>query len=149
MACFRNYLIENGQTPDTSFKENDEAALIFFLLYARLSGSARNIHIPADFEVPEEMPQDLRSAHAQDELKFVTGFRCFFVSKPAGYMRDINDFLEYYTPGFASDTAKQIQLAASLRREFFDAKLEDLTTAKSLDRFCDTTTIPRLATADS
>lgn len=145
MAFFRTYLIQNNETPNTSFNEDDEAALILFLLYARLQRSGEEVRVPDGFTAPEDMPEELADSHSQRELRFVAGFVCFFVVKPAGYMRDMRDFQEYYVPGFASDTAKQIQLAGSLRKEFFEATLDDLTEAQSLDRFSDTTTIKIVA----
>jgi hypothetical protein len=137
MAFFRSFLIENQQTPDTSFDEDDEAALAFFLLQARLRRSASNLHITSDFEAPERLPIEFAGRGAQQELKFVAGFFCFFVAKPMLYMREMRAFRGYFIPGFARDAAKQIQLAQALRKEFFTATLKDLTEAKSLDSFFD------------
>jgi len=135
MAFFRTYLIENDQTPDTSFDERDEAALVLFLLQARLRKSAAGLRVPEDFEAPEQLPSELDSPEMQKELKFITAFQCFLVSKPHGYEVEIAAFRQYYIPGFASDVPKQTQLAQGLRKRFFTATLDDLTRAETLDRF--------------
>lgn len=142
MAFFHTYLIENEQTPDNYLYENDEAALVAFLVQARLNRSAKGLRVPEDYIAPDELPDD---KNVLRELKFVAGFVCFFVSKPSGYMIDMERFKDYYIPGFASDTAKQTQLAESLQKEFYTAKLEDLAKANSLGRFCDITKIPIVA----
>jgi hypothetical protein len=143
MAFFRTFLIENDQTPDTTFSERDEAALILFLLQARLRRRAIGLRVPEDFEAPEELPQELEGVNVQKELKFLAGFRCFFVSKPHGYEIQMAAFLDYFVPDFARDVAKQIQLAEGMREAFYSATLEDLKGAKTLDRFFNVNAIGR------
>jgi len=132
MAFFRSFLIENNQSPDTTFDEQDEAALVWFLVQARVRHSAVGLSIPADFEAPEQLSPNFASA-----LKFVAGFSCFFVSKPMQYMREMQAFRDYFIPGFASDQPKQIQLAQALHENFFTATLDDLSGASTLDLFFD------------
>jgi hypothetical protein len=149
MAFFRDYLIAKHETPDHRFNEDDEAALILFLLEARLRRSGHNIHVPEGFTAPAEMPPELDSPDILEEVKFVAGFVCFFVAKPKAYTDEMEIFREYFTPGFATNTAKQIQLGDSLRKPFFTATLEDLEKTSSLDRFFDTTLLPRFVTEDA
>lgn len=137
MAFFRSFLIKNSQEPDAAFAEQDEAALVMFLLEARLRHSSVDLHIPSDFKAPERLPKEF----AEQELKFVAGFLCFFVSKPMQYMREIRAFREYFIPGFAQDTPKQIQLGQALHEKFFTATLNDIEGATTLDLFFDTTQI--------
>ena len=143
MAFFRSFLIENQQELNTEFSERDEAALVYFLLEARLRGSAsRELYVPDDFEPPEQLPRTLAAPELlRRQLRFIGGFLCFFVAKPMGYLRDIRSFRDYFIPGFAADRAKQIQLGQALRPEFFTATLDDLTTASTLDQFFDTAAI--------
>jgi hypothetical protein len=142
MAFFRSFLIENNEKPDTTFAEQDEAALVLFLLQARLKGSAVDLHIPADFEAPQQLPVEFAGPHPQQELKFVAGFLCFFVAKPMQYMRELKAFKQYFIPGFALDAPKQIQLAQGLREEFFTGTLNDLRVATTVDRFSDIAVVP-------
>jgi hypothetical protein len=133
MAFFRSFLIKNSQEPDTTFAEHDEAALVMFLLQARLRHSAVDLHIPPDFKAPDRLPREF----PEQELKFVAGFLCFFVSKPMQYTREIRAFREYFIPGFAQDNPKQIQLGQALHERFFTATLNDLEGATTLDLFFD------------
>jgi hypothetical protein len=141
MAFFRSFLVENNQTPDTTYNENDEAALVLFLLQARLRQSAVDLHVPDGFEAPEHLPEGFALPGHLKELKFVAGFLCFFVSKPMRYMREVRSFREYFTPGFASDAPKQIQLAQALREEFYRATLNDLESATTLNGLFNVDTI--------
>jgi hypothetical protein len=140
MAFFRSFLTENSQTPDTAFAERDEAALVWFLIQARVRNSAVGLGIPADFEAPERLP-----ANFAKEMKFVAGFVCFFVAKPMQYMREMNAFRNYFIPGFSGDEAKQIQLAQALRENFFHATLADLQGTTTLDLFFDVNEIMAIA----
>ncbi|TCK75397.1 hypothetical protein [Acidipila rosea] len=137
MAFFRTFLMENNQTPDTAFDEEDEAALVIFLLQARVKGSAADLQLPPGFRAPEHLPGEFDSPGVRQELKFIAGFLCFFVSKPVAYMREIKAFRDYFIPRFASDIPKQIQLAQALREEFFSATLDDLRFTDTVDRFFD------------
>jgi hypothetical protein len=139
MAFFRSYLIENAATPDEEFDENDEAALVWFLVQARVRKSAEGLEVPAGYIAPTALPQEFASAYIKKHLKFVSGFLCFFVAKPALYSREIRAFRRYFIPNFANDRDKQIQLGQALHDEFFTASLNDLETAESLDRFFDVT----------
>jgi hypothetical protein len=109
---------------------------VTFLLEARL-GHSVDLHIPSDFKAPERLPKEF----SEQELKFVAGFLCFFVSKPMQYARDIRAFREYFIPRFAQDTPKQIQLGQALHEKFFTATLNDIEGAANLDLFFDTNVI--------
>lgn len=139
MAFFRSYLTENGATPDDQYDENDEAALVWFLVQARIRGTAENLEVPAGFRAPDEWPQGVAAADFKKHLKFVSGFLCFFVVKPAQFVREMGAFRSYFIRNFAGDRDKQIQLGQALHDEFFTATLDDLKTAKSMDRFFDVT----------
>jgi hypothetical protein len=145
MAFFRDYLLQNDQTINFNFSEDDEAALVLFLLHARLNGSARGLQVPADFTAPEHLPEQLTSPKEQDELKFITVFLCFFITKAEIYMSDIANFKEYFIPEFATSTEKQTQLADLLRGDFFSATIDDIARAPSLGKFVDTLKIPVVA----
>ena len=134
MAFYREFLKQEGE----DFEERDEAALVLFLLEARLNQSAVNLEMPAGFVAPDALTGELASAGAKKQLKFVAGFLCFFVAKPMGYVRDMRAFKRYFIPGFADDRAKQIQLGQALKAEFFNANLEDLERMESLDWLMDT-----------
>jgi hypothetical protein len=134
MAFFRSFLIKNSQEPDTTFAEQDEAALVMFLLEARLRHSSVDLHIPSDFKPPERLPKEF----SEQELKFIAGFLCFFIAKPMQYMREMQDFRKYFIPRFAQDTPKQIQLGQALHEKFFTAALRDIEGAATLDLFFDT-----------
>lgn len=133
MAFFRSFLIENSEKPDTTFAEHDETALVMFLLMARLKQSPVDVHIPSDFKAPERLPKEF----AEQDLKFVAGFLCFFVAKPMQYIRDMRDFRGYFIPRFAQDTPKQIQLGQALHEKFYTATLNDIERAANLDFFFD------------
>ncbi len=132
MAFFRAFLLENHETPDTTFNERDEAALVMFLVQVRLNRSPAGVLVPEDFQLPDQVP-----THLAKQVKFVAGFLCFFIAKPMTYMREMAAFRSYFIPGFASDRDKQIQLGQALRESFVTATLEDLSTAESLDFFFD------------
>jgi hypothetical protein len=80
---------------------------------------------------------ELATFEAQEALMFTAAFLCFLVSKPMTYVREMEVFKQYFTPGFAGDKAKQAQLATALRPEFFTAPVESLATTETLDRFFD------------
>ena len=141
MAFFREFLIENNETPDPTYSEKDEAALVLFLLQARLRGSAVGITVPDDFNPDDEVYRQLAVRRSIKDSKFIAGFLCFFVSKPFAYMRDMEAFKQYFIPGFATDRRKQVQLAEALRVGFFNATLENVQTAPSLGLFLDISAI--------
>ncbi|HVO78873.1 MAG TPA: hypothetical protein VMT39_02545 [Candidatus Bathyarchaeia archaeon] len=137
MAFFRLYLVRNHQAPDTTFDERDEAALVYFLLQARLKGSAEGVSIDSDFQAPADTAWMPPAPDLEAQIKFVAAFLCFFVSKPMAYMNELQAFRQYFIPGFAADSAKQIQLGRALRAPFFTAGVEDLASASSLDLLFD------------
>jgi hypothetical protein len=137
MAFFRSYLLANQQQPDTTYDERDETALVLFLLESRLRGSATGIRVPEGFVPPEQMPKEFVQPDLQRQLKFVSGFLCFFIGKPMAYLREMRAFRYYFIPRFPDDVDKQIQLGQALREKFFTATLEDLQQAQTLDDFFD------------
>lgn len=134
MAFFRDFLRKNGQPIDTTYDEQDEAALVWFLVMARMNQSARGIQVPDNFTAPGDL-----TAEITKHMRFVGGFLCFFIAKPATYMRDMQAFRQYFIPGFATDRDRQVQLGQALEDAFFTAELEDLANAESLNLFFDTT----------
>lgn len=147
MAFFRDFLIKNEQIPDMQYSERDEAALVLFLLRARLNRSTRGILIPEDFDAEDSQYVGMTTGATQKDLEFVSGFMCFFVSKATPFMNEIEEFKQYFIPQFASDQAKQKELAQALRPGFFTATLESLKTAQSIDSFCDPATLAKAAGA--
>jgi hypothetical protein len=137
MAFFRSYLKEIGIIPDPRFDETDEDVLVQFLLQARIRGSVANLEIKTGFFGRRELYRDLADPKAKDALKFVAGFLCHFVTKPVGYQREMEDFKQYFIPGFAKDRSRQARLARGLREEFFHTALESLETAETLDLYFD------------
>ena len=149
MTFLNAYLAGRGETPDPTFQEEDEAALVLFLLKGRALRSMVGLTVSDDSETLDRLPAELLGpAHAVD-LEFVTVFLCWIYAKPEGYMRDMRQFRDYFVPGFRHDGAKQIQVAAGLRPKFFGATVADLREAKSLDLFFDTTQMPSPVSASS
>lgn len=137
MPFFRDFLKEHKVIPDPRFDEADEASLARFLLEARMHRSAAGLVIKTGFFARRELNRELASVEAKEAILFVAAFLCFFVSKPMGYLREMEAFKEHFIPGFTMDAEKQAQLARGLRPEFFDATVESLTTAETLDLFFD------------
>ncbi len=147
MAFFRSYLKEIGIIPDPRFDETDEDVLVQFLLQARIRGSTANIEIKTGFFGRRELYRDLAEPKAEDALRFVAGFLCYFVTKQVGYLREMEIFKEHFIPGFAKDRSKQAQLARGLREEFFHAALESLETAETLNLYFDISELNAVAGA--
>lgn len=141
MTFLNAYLAGRGETPDPTFQEEDEAALVLFLLEARALRSKEGLTVPDDPETLDRLPAELLGPTHEGDLEFVTVFFCYFFAKPDGYMRDMRQFRDYFVPRFRHDRAKQIQVAVGLRPRFFDATVADLLEAKSLDLFFDMTQI--------
>jgi hypothetical protein len=137
MAFFREFLKTNKIVPDPRFDEEDEAALVQFLLEARMHGTAADVKIKSGFFAGRKLGVELVSVEGQDALMFVSAFLCFFLSKPMTYAHEMESFKQHFIPGFVGDKAKQAQLAKALRQEFFKANLESLATTETLDRFFD------------
>lgn len=137
MAFFRSYLKEIGIIPDPRFNETDEDVLVQFLLQARMRQSTAHVKIKTGFFGRRELYRELSDPKAKDALKFVAGFLCHFVTKPMGYVREMENFKQNLIPGFAKDRSKQDQLTRGLREEFFHAALESLETAETLDLYFD------------
>jgi hypothetical protein len=137
MSFFREYLKENKVIPDPRFDEGDEASLVRFLLEARMHHTAAGLEIKTGFFARRELNRELATVEAKNEMIFVAAFLCFFVTKPLGYLREMEAFKEHFIPGFSMDTAKQAQLARGLRKNFFTGAVESLVTAETLDLYFD------------
>lgn len=137
MAFFRDLLKEFKVIPDPRFDEADEASLARFLLEARMRHSAAGLAVKTGFFARRELNRELAVPEAKETMIFVAAFLCFFVSKPMGYLREMEAFKQHFIPGFTMDAAKQTQVARGLRPEFFGATLESLTKAETLDLYFD------------
>ncbi len=137
MSFFHEFLRANKVIPDPRFDESDEAALVQFLLLARMRRSTADLEIKLGILARMEFYRELASAEAQNALFFVAAFLCFFVTKPMQYLAEIEAFKDHFIPGFAGDRAKQMQLTRGLKPEFFEATVQSLITTETLDRFFD------------
>jgi hypothetical protein len=149
MTFLNAYLAGRGETPDPTFQEEDEAALVLFLFEARAHRSTVGLTVPDDPETLDRLAAELLGPTHEVDLEFVTVFLCYFYAKPDAYMRDMRQFRDYFVPGFSHDRAKQIQVAEGLRPRFFEATVADLREAESLDLFFDTMQIPSPVGASS
>jgi len=61
---------------------------------------------------------------AQNALRFVSIFLCYFISKPPEYEEEIKGFKQNYIPGFASEPEKHLLLYQSARPAFSMTALE-------------------------
>ncbi|MGA9062139.1 MAG: hypothetical protein WB341_10785 [Terracidiphilus sp.] len=137
MAFFGEYLKKYEIIRDPRFDESNEEALVHFLLRARLRNSAAGVEVRTGFLAQREVNLDLADPRAEGALMFVSAFVCYFVTKPVGYLREMETFKQHFIPGFAEDRAKQMRLARGLREEFFHATAESLETTETLDLLFD------------
>lgn len=149
MKFFRPYLLRRGRGVRirgirTEFSEDDEAAVAWFLVEARLRKSARELLNSAVFTAPETIPTFKPLLR---QVRFVACFMCFFISKPTCFEDEMNEFCRYFIPNFAHDGGKRAQLARSLRPGFFSATVRDLEQAQTLDQYFDITDIRAKAEA--
>ena len=115
MTFFRDYLRDNKVLHDPRFDETDEDFLVQALLQARMNRSTKNIVIKAGFFGKRDLERELKTPKAQEALHFVAGFLGYTAKAPITYVREMEGFKSYFTPGFASNNLKHEQLRRGLR----------------------------------
>jgi|SRR5579864_1730112 len=129
-SSFRGFLQSRNAIPDLRFEERDENYFVTAMLLLRLGfhgDIGRDVFDSVvastqDFQDPLASIQP--GVETEAALIFVSTFLCFFAVKPAAFMTSVNQFKNYFIPGFASDTAKHVQLFQSVDQSFARSPLD-------------------------
>lgn len=129
-SMFRTFLQSKNAQPDRAFNERDESYFVAALLMLRLGfhNTLGHAALDAVATLADDTDDPLASIRGGPEttaaLIFVSTFMCFFKVKPRSFMQAVQEFKQYFIPGFADDVGKRIQLFELVNSAFSEAPLE-------------------------
>jgi hypothetical protein len=129
-STFRAFLQSKNVQPNHSFNERDESHFVAALLMLRLGFHDTLGHAALDAvaTLADDTGDPLASIRGGPEttnaLLFVSTFMCFFKVKPRSFMQAVQEFNQYFIPGFADDVGKRIQLFSLVNAAFSQAPMD-------------------------